>query len=94
MGIERGFDEKIDVIDLIISVLREHEEKLDELNCDYLTQIEMIDEKHKQEQIDLLNGLRDNFLKRINYPFVEHYSDEVKELMAEINNLKQEIENV
>ena len=31
MGIERGFDEKIDVIDLIISVLREHEGKLDEL---------------------------------------------------------------
>ena len=28
---ERGFDEKIDVIDLIISVLREHESKLDEL---------------------------------------------------------------
>jgi hypothetical protein len=31
MGMERGFDEKIDVIDLIISVLREHEGKLDEL---------------------------------------------------------------
>lgn len=31
MGSESGFDEKIDVIDLIISVLREHEKKLDEL---------------------------------------------------------------
>jgi len=31
MGMERGFDEKIDVVDLIISVLREHESKLDEL---------------------------------------------------------------
>ena len=31
MGMERGYDEKIDVVDLIISVLREHESKLDEL---------------------------------------------------------------
>lgn len=31
MGFESGFDEKIDVIDLIINVLREHEKKLDEL---------------------------------------------------------------
>lgn len=31
MGFESGFDEKIDVIDLIINVLKEHEKKLDEL---------------------------------------------------------------
>ena len=31
MGMERGFDEKIDVIDLIINVLKDHEKKLDEL---------------------------------------------------------------
>ena len=31
MGFEGGFDEKVDVIDLIINVLREHEKKLDEL---------------------------------------------------------------
>jgi hypothetical protein len=31
MGIDRGFDEKIDVIDLIINVLKDHENKLDEL---------------------------------------------------------------
>ena len=31
MGMERGFDEKIDVIDLIINVLKEHEKTLDEL---------------------------------------------------------------
>lgn len=31
MGYESGFDEKIDVIDLIINVLKDHEKKLDEL---------------------------------------------------------------
>jgi hypothetical protein len=31
MGHESGFDEKIDVIDLIINVLKDHEKKLDEL---------------------------------------------------------------
>jgi len=31
MGFERNFDEKIDVIDLIINVLKDHESKLDEL---------------------------------------------------------------
>ena len=31
MGFERSFDEKIDVIDLIINVLKDHEAKLDEL---------------------------------------------------------------
>lgn len=31
MGIERSFDDKIDVIDLIINVLKDHESKLDEL---------------------------------------------------------------
>lgn len=31
MGFESGFDEKIDVIDLIINVLKDHEKKLDEL---------------------------------------------------------------
>jgi len=31
MGFERSFDEKIDVIDLIINVLKDHEVKLDEL---------------------------------------------------------------
>ena len=31
MGFERSFDEKIDVIDLIINVLKDHEMKLDEL---------------------------------------------------------------
>jgi hypothetical protein len=31
MGFEGGFDEKIDVIDLIIHVLKDHEKKLDEL---------------------------------------------------------------
>ena len=31
MGMERGYDEKIDVIDLIINVLKDHEKKLDEL---------------------------------------------------------------
>jgi hypothetical protein len=31
MGIDKSFDEKIDVIDLIINVLKEHETKLDEL---------------------------------------------------------------
>ena len=31
MGFEHGYDEKIDVIDLIINVLKEHEKKLDEL---------------------------------------------------------------
>ena len=31
MSFEHGFDEKIDVIDLIINVLKEHEKKLDEL---------------------------------------------------------------
>lgn len=31
MGFESGFDEKIDVIDLIINVLKDHENKLDEL---------------------------------------------------------------
>lgn len=31
MGMERGFDEKIDVIDLIINVLKDHEKKMDEL---------------------------------------------------------------
>jgi len=31
MGFERGFDEKIDVIDLIINVLKDHEKRMDEL---------------------------------------------------------------
>ena len=31
MGFESGFDEKIDVIDLIINVLKDHEKKMDEL---------------------------------------------------------------
>lgn len=31
MGIDKSFDEKIDVIDLIINVLKDHETKLDEL---------------------------------------------------------------
>jgi hypothetical protein len=31
LGFERSFDEKIDVIDLIINVLKDHEAKLDEL---------------------------------------------------------------
>ena len=31
MGFESGFDEKIDVIDLIINVLKDHEKQLDEL---------------------------------------------------------------
>jgi hypothetical protein len=31
MGYESGYDEKIDVIDLIINVLKDHEKKLDEL---------------------------------------------------------------
>jgi hypothetical protein len=31
MGIERSFDDKIDVMDLIINVLKDHESKLDEL---------------------------------------------------------------
>lgn len=31
MGMERGYDEKIDVIDLIINVLKDHEKKMDEL---------------------------------------------------------------
>ena len=31
MSFDHGFDEKIDVIDLIINVLKEHEKKLDEL---------------------------------------------------------------
>jgi len=31
LGFERGFDEKIDVIDLIINVLKDHEKKMDEL---------------------------------------------------------------
>jgi hypothetical protein len=31
MGFERNFDEKIDVVDLIINVLKDHESKLDEL---------------------------------------------------------------
>ena len=31
MGFDKNFDEKIDVIDLIINVLRDHEKKLDEL---------------------------------------------------------------
>jgi hypothetical protein len=31
MGFERSFDEKVDVIDLIINVLKDHESKLDEL---------------------------------------------------------------
>lgn len=31
MGFERGYDEKIDVIDLIINVLKDHEKRMDEL---------------------------------------------------------------
>ena len=31
MGFESGFDEKIDVIDLIINVLKDHEKRMDEL---------------------------------------------------------------
>ena len=31
MGFKSDFDEKIDVIDLIINVLKDHEKKLDEL---------------------------------------------------------------
>jgi hypothetical protein len=31
MGMDRGYDEKIDVIDLIINVLKDHEKKMDEL---------------------------------------------------------------
>ena len=31
MGFEKNFDEKIDVIDLIINVLKDHEKKMDEL---------------------------------------------------------------
>jgi len=31
LGFERGYDEKIDVIDLIINVLKDHEKRMDEL---------------------------------------------------------------
>ena len=39
MGFESDFDEKIDVIDLIINVLKDHEKKLDEL----VSRLEMTD---------------------------------------------------
>lgn len=47
MGFERNFDEKIDVVDLIINVLKDHESKLDEL----VSRLEKIPPKDKTLEI-------------------------------------------
>ena len=46
MGFERSFDEKIDVIDLIINVLKDHETKLDEL----VSRLESVPSRARREE--------------------------------------------
>jgi hypothetical protein len=46
MGFERSFDEKIDVIDLIINVLKDHETKLDEL----VSRLESVPSRARKEE--------------------------------------------